>query len=387
MRLPVYLDYNATTPCDPRVLEAMLPFFTENFGNAASRTHAYGWIAEEAVEIAREQVAGLIGAEPKEIVFTSGATESDNLAIKGVLESYAAKGNHIITADTEHKAVLDACTHAGKHGASITRLGVNADGIIDLEQLEQAITASTVLISIMYANNETGVIQPIREIAAIAKKQGILFFSDATQATGKIPVDVLQDGIDLLALSAHKIYGPKGIGALYIRRKNPRVKLIAQMDGGGHEAGNRSGTLNVAGIAGFGKACSLCREEMKAEGERLSEMRDAFEQKILAFPGVSRNGSATSRMPHITNLSFRNFRASDLMTKLFKDIAISSGSACTSVSPEPSYVLKAMGIGHEEALGSLRFALGRFTTAEEMDYAAQKLIDLIGEPVISGTRI
>jgi cysteine desulfurase len=352
------------------------------FGNAASKTHSYGWVAEEAVDIARGEIAALIGAEQKEIVFTSGATESDNLAIKGVVESYAAKGNHVITAETEHKAVLDACLHVEKNGAPVTRLGVNADGLIDPGELERAITPSTILICVMYANNETGVIQPIKEIAAIAKKHGVLFFSDATQAAGKIPVHVVNDGIDLMALSAHKLYGPKGIGALYIRRKNPRVKLVAQMDGGGHEGGNRSGTLNVPGIVGFGKACSLCRIEMQDEAKRLQKMRDEFENRILSFPGVTRNGSETSRMPHIINLSFTDFRAGDLMTRLFKDIAVSSGSACTSVSPEPSYVLKAMHLGHDAAMGSLRFALGRFTTSEEMEYAAQKLSDVIGQAAV-----
>ena len=274
LKLPIYLDNNATTPMDPRVLEAMTPYFLEHYGNAASRNHPFGWEAEEAVDYARGQVAKLIGADPKEIIFTSGATEADNLAIKGVFEMYASKGNHIITATTEHKAVLDTCKHIEKLGGEVTYLPVNAEGLIDLNELEAAIKPTTILVAIMYANNEIGTIQPVKEISAIAKKKGVLFFTDATQAVGKIPVDVIKDGIDLMSFSAHKMYGPKGVGALYVRRKNPRVKVTAQIDGGGHERGMRSGTLNVPGIVGFGKACELCQLEMEEETKRLISLRD-----------------------------------------------------------------------------------------------------------------
>jgi cysteine desulfurase len=368
LKLPVYLDNNATTPCDPRVVEAMLPYFTEQFGNAASRSHPFGWVAEEAVDYAREQVAKLIGADPKEIIFTSGATEGDNLAIKGVFDMYARKGNHIITATTEHKAVLDTCKHIEKSGGEVTYLKVMADGRINLEELEAAIRPTTVLISIMYANNEIGTINPVKEISDIARKHGILFFTDATQAVGKIPVDVNRDGIDLLAFSAHKMYGPKGIGALYVRRKNPRVKVTSQMDGGGHERGMRSGTLNVPGIVGFGKACELCYNEMESEAKRLSLLRDKLEKSLLNLEEAYVNGSKEYRLPHVANISFKYVEGEGLMMGFNKNIAVSSGSACTSASLEPSYVLKALGLGDDLAHSSLRFGLGRFTTEEQVDY-------------------
>lgn len=368
LKLPIYLDNNATTPMDPRVLEAMLPYFTEKFGNAASRNHPFGWVAEEAVDYAREQVAKLINADPKEIIFTSGATESDNLAIKGVYEMYASKGNHIITCTTEHKAVLDTCKHLEKQGAHVTYLPVQADGLVDLNALEQAITPQTIMIAIMYGNNEIGVIQPVREISKIARKHGVLFFTDATQAVGKVPVDVQADGIDLLAMSGHKIYGPKGIGALYVRRKNPRVKVTAQMDGGGHERSMRSGTLNVPGIVGLGKACELCMQEMESEGKRLSAMRDRLESALMELEEAYVNGNREHRLPHTTNISFKYVEGEGLMMGFNKDIALSSGSACTSASLEPSYVLKALGLGDDLAHSSLRFGLGRFTTDEQIDY-------------------
>ncbi|MBS1689287.1 MAG: IscS subfamily cysteine desulfurase [Bacteroidetes bacterium] len=368
MKLPIYLDNNATTPMDPRVLEAMLPYFVENFGNAASRNHSFGWVAEEAVDYAREQVAKLINADPKEIIFTSGATEADNLAIKGVYEMYASKGNHIITATTEHKAVLDTCKHIEKTGGKVTYLNVKADGLIDLAELEAAITPETILIAIMYGNNEIGVIQPVREISAIARKHGVLFFTDATQAVGKVPVDVQKDGIDLMAFSAHKMYGPKGVGALYVRRKNPRVKVTAQMDGGGHERGMRSGTLNVPGIVGFGKACELCMNEMESEAKRLSAMRDRLESALMELEEAYVNGNREHRLPHTANISFKYVEGEGLMMGFNKDIAVSSGSACTSASLEPSYVLKALGLGDDLAHSSLRFGLGRFTTDEQIDY-------------------
>lgn len=371
--LPIYLDYNATTPCDERVLEAMVPFFTRNFGNAASRSHPFGWEAEEAVSIAREQVAALVGAEPKEIVFTSGATESVNLALKGVFEAYATKGNHIITLETEHSAVLDTCRHLEKLGAEISRLGVKEDGLLDLEELESAIRPSTILVCVMYANNETGTIQPIKDIGAIAKKHGVLFFSDATQAVGKLPVDVIRDHIHLMAFSAHKLYGPKGVGALYVRRRNPRVKLTAQLDGGGHENGMRSGTLNVPGIAGFGKACQLRLEEMEAEALRLAMLRDKLETELTALPGTTVNGSRRHRLPHVSNLSFAGITGDALMTSLNKTIALSSGSACTSASPEPSHVLRALGIDDALAHSSLRFSLGSRTSEEEIDYVIKNV--------------
>ncbi len=368
LKLPIYLDNNATTPMDPRVLEAMLPYFNERFGNAASRSHSFGWTAEEAVDYAREQIAQLIGANPKEIIFTSGATEADNLAIKGVFEMYAEKGKHIITLVTEHKAVLDTCKHIEKLGAEVTYLGVKEDGLVDLDELEKAIRPDTILVSVMYGNNEVGVIQPIREISAIAHKHGALFMTDATQAVGKIPVDVNADGIDLMAFSAHKMYGPKGVGALYVRRKNPRVKVTAQMDGGGHERGMRSGTLNVPGIVGLGKACEICRLEMAEESARIQKLRDKLEAELLTIEESYLNGNKEHRLPHVANISFKYVEGEGLMMGV-KDLAVSSGSACTSASLEPSYVLKSLGLDDELAHSSLRFGLSRFTTEEEIDYA------------------
>jgi cysteine desulfurase len=377
LKLPIYLDNNATTPMDPRVLEAMIPYFTEHFGNAASRNHPFGWEAEEAVDYAREQVAKLIGADPKEIIFTSGATEGDNLGIKGVYEMYASKGNHIITCTTEHKAVLDTCKHIEHLGGDVTYLPVAANGLIDLAQLEAAIKPTTILIAIMYANNEIGVVQPVKEISAIAKKHGVLFFSDAVQAVGKIPVDVNADGIDIMAFTAHKMYGPKGIGALYVRRKNPRVKVTAQMDGGGHERGMRSGTLNVPCIVGFGKACELARLEMAADAERLSKLRDKLEAALTQIDESYVNGSKEHRLPHVANISFKYVEGEGLMMGFNKTIALSSGSACTSASLEPSYVLKALGLGDDLAHSSLRFGLGRFTTEEQIDYTIKAVTDTV----------
>ena len=377
LQLPVYLDNNATTPCDPRVVEAMLPYFTEKFGNAASRTHSFGWEGEEAVKYAREQVAALIGAEPQEIIFTSGATEADNLAIKGVFELYAAKGNHIITVATEHKAVLDTCAHLERLGGEVTYLPVNPDGLIDPAELESVIRPTTILIAIMYANNEIGVVQPVREISRIARRQGIVFFTDAAQAVGRIPVDVNEDGIDLMALSAHKLYGPKGVGALYVRRKNPRVRLAAQMDGGGHERGMRSGTLNVPGIVGFGKACELCRLERETDNGRIRPLRDRLENALLELGGCYVNGSREHRLPQTTNISFKDVDSEVLITAVNKNLAVSSGSACTSASLEPSYVLKALGLDDALAHSSLRFGLGRFTTAEGVNYAIQLLKEAV----------
>lgn len=373
LKLPVYLDNNATTPMDPRVLEAMTPYFLEQFGNAASRNHPFGWQAEEAVDYAREQVAKLIGADPKEIIFTSGATESDNLAIKGVFDMYASKGNHIITATTEHKAVLDTCKHIEKSGGEVTYLPVQADGLIDLAELEAAIKPTTILIAIMYANNEIGVIQPVREISAIAKKHGVLFFTDGVQAVGKIPVNVQADGIDLMAFTAHKMYGPKGVGALYVRRKNPRVKVTAQMDGGGHERGMRSGTLNVPGIVGFGKAAELAMQEMEADAARLSVLRDKLENALMSIEEAYVNGNREHRLPHVTNISFKYVEGEGLLMGFNKNIALSSGSACTSASLEPSYVLKALGLGDDLAHSSLRFGLGRFTNEEQIDYTIEQV--------------
>ncbi|HPH98726.1 MAG TPA: IscS subfamily cysteine desulfurase [Chitinophagaceae bacterium] len=379
LKFPIYLDNNATTPCDPRVVEAMLPYFTDQFGNAASRNHSFGWQAEEAVDYAREQVAKLIGADAKEIIFTSGATEADNLAIKGVFEMYASKGNHIITIVTEHKAVLDTCKHIEKLGGEVTYLSVNNDGLVDLKELESAIKPNTILISIMYANNEVGVIQPIKEISTIAKKHGVLLMTDGTQAVGKIPVDVNKDGIDLMAFTAHKMYGPKGVGALYVRRKNPRVKVTAQIDGGGHERSMRSGTLNVPGIVGFGKACELCMQEMETEAKRLSILRDKLESQLLQLEEAYVNGNRQHRLPHISNISFKYVEGEGLMMGFNKNIALSSGSACTSASLEPSYVLKALGLGDDLAHSSLRFGLGRFTTEEQIDYTIQQVSDTVNK--------
>jgi cysteine desulfurase len=379
LKFPIYLDHNATTPCDPRVVEAMIPFFTNAFGNAASRNHPFGWQAEEAVDYAREQVAKLVGADPKEIIFTSGATEADNLAIKGVFEMYASKGNHIITCNIEHKAVLDTCKHIEKEGGEVTYLKVKDNGLIDLAELEAAIKPNTILIAMMYANNEIGTVMPMKEISAIAKKKGVLVFSDATQAVGKIPVNVNNDGIDLMAFSAHKMYGPKGVGALYVRRKSPRVKVTAQIDGGGHERGMRSGTLNVPGIVGFGKACEICINEMEEETKRVVKLRDKLETELLKIEESYLNGDKESRLPHVTNISFKYVEGEGLMMGFNKNIAVSSGSACTSASLEPSYVLKALGLGDDLAHSSLRFGLGRFTTDEQIDYTIEQVTNTVNK--------
>ncbi len=373
---PVYMDNHATTPVDPRVLETMLPYFTEKFGNAASRSHAFGWESEAAVDAAREQVARLIhAASPREIVFTSGATESDNLAIKGVANAYREKGNHIITCVTEHKAVLDSCKVLQKHGFEVTYLPIGGDGMIDLAQLRQATTERTILISLMAANNEIGVIHPIREIGRIAKEKGILFHSDATQAVGKIPINVREMGIDLLSLTAHKMYGPKGAGALYVRASKPGVKLTPTIHGGGHERGMRSGTLNVPGIAGLGMACAIAQKEMTAESERLLAMRERLRNGILTrLDEVYINGHATERLPGNMNMSFAYVEGESLLMAL-KEIAVSTGSACTSASLEPSYVLRAMGIPDELAHTSIRFGLGRFNTEEEVDFAVRRVVE------------
>jgi cysteine desulfurase len=349
----------------------MVPYFTQNFGNAASRNHPFGWQAEEAVDYAREQVAKLIGADPKEIIFTSGATEGDNLGIKGVFEMYASKGNHIITCNIEHKAVLDTCRNLEKEGAEVTYLNVKPNGLIDLAELEAAIKPTTILIAIMYANNEIGTVMPMREISAIARKHGVLVFTDGVQAVGKIPVDVNKDGIDLMAFTAHKMYGPKGVGALYVRRKNPRVKVTAQIDGGGHERGMRSGTLNVPGIVGFGKACEICMNEMESDAARISKLRDKLENALLKLEESYLNGDKEHRLPHVTNISFKYVEGEGLMMGFNKNIALSSGSACTSASLEPSYVLKALGLGDDLAHSSLRFGLGRYTTEDQIDYTIE----------------
>lgn len=370
----IYLDNNATTPCDPRVVEAMLPYFSQYFGNSASRNHPFGWQAEEGVDYGREQVAKLINVDPKEIIFTSGATESDNLALKGVYEMYQRQGNHIITLQTEHKAVLDSCKKLEKMGADVTYLSVKRDGLVDLAELEAAITEKTILISIMWANNETGVIQPMKEIGELCAKRGILFMSDATQAVGKIPVDPKAVGVHLMAFTGHKMYGPKGIGVLFVNRKNPRVKVTAQIDGGGHERGMRSGTLNVPGIVGIGTAAELARLEMEQDSQRLSKMRDRLEKALMEnLEEVYINGNTEHRMPHVTNLSFKHVEGEGLMMTFNQNIAVSSGSACTSASLEPSYVLMALGLGDDLAHSSIRFSLGRFTTEEEIDMAIDAL--------------
>jgi cysteine desulfurase len=369
----IYLDNNATTPVDPRVAEAMIPYFTQFFGNAASRNHPFGWEAEEAVDYAREQVAKLIGADEKEIIFTSGATEAINLALKGAFEMYAKKGNHIITVKTEHKAVLDTCKHIEKMGGEVTYLDVNPDATINLAELEAAIKPSTILVCIMYANNETGVIQDIEAIGQICAKRGVLFMSDITQAVGKIPIDVKKLGIHLAAFTAHKMYGPKGVGALYISRIKPRVKVVAQLDGGGHERGMRSGTLNVPGIVGFGKAAEIALQEMEKDAARLSKLRDRLEAELSKMEEVTINGTIKSRMPHVTNMSFKHVEGEGLMMTFNQEIGLSSGSACTSASLEPSYVLVAMGLGDDLAHSSLRFSLGRFTTDEDIDYTIEAI--------------
>ncbi len=378
MKFPIYLDNHATTPMDPRVLESMLPYFIEKFGNAASRNHAFGWEAEEGVETARKQIAKLIHADAKEIVFTSGATESNNLALKGVVEMYHEKGDHIITSSTEHRAVLDtAKTLETKRGVKVTYLPVDKFGMVKPEDVRNAITDKTILISVMFANNEIGTINPIKEIGKIAKEKGILFHCDATQGVGKVPVDVQDMGIDLMSFSAHKMYGPKGIGALYVRKKNPRVRIAAQMDGGGHERGMRSGTLPVPLIVGFGKACELCEQEMATDAARLSVMRDRLHTTITnALEEVYLNGHPTERLPHNLNISFAYVEGESLLMGC-KEIALSSGSACTSATLEPSYVLRALGVGAELAHSSIRFGLGRFTLDEEVDYAAKKIIETV----------
>jgi len=377
MKLPIYIDNHATTPLDPRVLDAMLPWFTEKFGNAASRNHSFGWEAEEAVEKARKQIADLVGANSKEIIFTSGATESNNLALKGVAQMYAEKGNHIITAASEHKAVLDTCKHLEKEGCRVTYLPLQADGLIDLDMLREAITDKTILVSIMYANNEIGVIQPIAEIGKICKERGVLFHSDAVQAIGKVPVNVIKDNIDLMSITAHKLYGPKGVGALYVRRRNPRVQLTAQMDGGGHERGMRSGTLNVPGIAGLGEACAIAQREMAEESARLRKMRDYLKDRLTTeLDEVNINGSMEHRLPHNLNISFQYVEGESLLMGI-NDIAVSSGSACTSATLEPSYVLKALGLGDDLAHSSIRFGLGRFNTQEEVEYTADRVIEVV----------
>lgn len=371
----IYLDNNATTPCDPRVIEVMLPYFFEKPGNAASRNHPFGWEAEEAVDTARNHIAHLIAADPKEIVFTSGATESDNLALKGLFELYRRKGQHLITVNTEHKAVLDTCKHLEKMGAEVTYLGVDSAGLIDLDELEKAIRPDTLMVSVMWANNETGVIQPMAAIGEICARHGIFFFSDATQAAGKIPTHPREYGIHMMAFSGHKMYGPKGVGALYVSNQNPRVKLAAQLDGGGHERGMRSGTLNVPGIVGFGHAAMLANKEMMPEYDRLQNLRDHFEKEIRAqLEEVYINGSIQHRMPHVSNLSFRHVDGENLMMTFNQTMAVSSGSACTSASLDPSHVLVALGMGDDLAHAALRISMGRFNTAEEIDLAIQSIV-------------
>ncbi len=373
IKLPIYMDYSATTPCDPRVVEKMVPFFGETFGNAASRNHAFGWAAETAVDTAREEVARLIGAVAKEIIWTSGSTEANNLAIKGVAEMYAPKGNHLITCVTEHKAVLDPMKHLEANGFEVTYLPVDGVGRIDLDALRAAITDKTILISLMAANNEIGTAHPLAEIGALAKEKGVLFHSDATQAAGKLPLDVIAQNVDLLSLSAHKFYGPKGVGCLYVRRKGPRVRLTPIIDGGGHERGMRSGTLNVTGIVGMGEAARLARVEFDTEVPRLRALRDRLDDRVRArIADVVLNGDAEHRLPHLTNLSFPYVEGESLIMGV-RELAVSSGSACTSASLEPSYVLKALGLGDELAHSSIRFSLGRFTTEAEVDYAVDKV--------------
>ncbi len=374
MNSPVYLDYNATTPVDPRVLDAMLPYFTQKFGNAASKTHAFGWIAEQAVDTARKQVATLINAEPSEIIFTSGATEAINLSLKGAYEAYRTKGNHIITVETEHKAVLDCCKKLEQQGAQVTYVPVNSDGLVSISQLQQAITPQTIIICVMLANNEIGIIQPVEDIALIAHARNIILMSDATQAVGKIKVDVQQSHIDLMPLSAHKFYGPKGAGALFIRRKNPRVNLIAQMDGGGHERNLRSGTLNVPGIVGLGKACAIAADEIAADIQRITRLRDILQTTLQQLiPNTRVNGSLTARLPNTLNIAFPGIESIALLKHLANTVAAASGSACTSAVPEPSYVLKALGLDDTTAYSSIRFSLGKPTTADEIQFAIQQI--------------
>ncbi|MBI2682518.1 MAG: IscS subfamily cysteine desulfurase [Acidobacteriales bacterium] len=377
MKLPIYMDNHATTPLDPRVLEAMLPYFGAKFGNAASRNHSFGWEAEEAVEQAREQIAKLIGATAKEIIFTSGATESNNLAIKGVAEMYREKGNHIITCATEHKAVLDTCKRLEKYGYRVTYLPPGKDGLIDLDDLKRAMDDKTILVTIMAANNEIGVLQPIEQIGALCKERGVLFHTDAVQAVGKVPIDVNKINASLLSLSGHKIYGPKGVGALYVRRKNPRVQLTALIDGGGHERGMRSGTLNVPGIVGLGKACEIAMNDMAEESKRLTALRDRLKNKILAeLDEIQVNGNMEHHLPGNLNMSFLYVEGESLLMGIH-EIAVSSGSACTSATLEPSYVLKALGLGDDVAHSSIRFGIGRFNTEAEIDYVANKMVDVV----------
>jgi cysteine desulfurase len=381
VHLPIYMDNHATTPLDPRVLEAMMPYFGAKFGNAASRNHSFGWEAEQGVEKAREQIAKLIGATAKEIIFTSGATESNNLAIKGIAEMYRERGNHIITQATEHKAVLDTCKKLEKQGYRVTYLAPQADGLISLDELKDAIVSEgpnkTILITIMYANNEIGVVQPIAEIGKLCHEKGILFHTDAVQAVGKVPVDVQKDNIDVLSLSAHKVYGPKGVGALYVRRRNPRVQISEQINGGGHERGMRSGTLNVPGIVGLGAACEIAMNEMESEAKREIELRDYLKNKLeTALDYTQVNGNMDHHLPGNLNMSFIYVEGESLLMGI-NDIAVSSGSACTSATLEPSYVLKALGLGDDVAHSSIRFGIGRFNTKAEVDYVADKLIDVV----------
>jgi cysteine desulfurase len=376
---PIYLDYNATTPCDPRVVDAMLPFFNTHFGNAASKSHAFGWYAEEAVQFAREQVGSLIGADPQEIIFTSGATESVNLAIRGYAEANATKGRHIITVATEHKAVLDVCEYLATQGYDVSVLPVDSHGMISVEQLESALRRDTLLVAAMYANNETGVVFPVREIGALLKSRGIAFFTDATQAVGKIPVDVQADGIDMMAFSAHKLYGPKGVGCLYVRKKNPKVELSPLQYGGGHERKMRSGTLNVPGIVGMGKAAEICSQLMAAESQRLSALRNRLEEMLLQYPFVKSNVEVENRLNHVANLRFECRDGDQLLKKVSKHIALSSGSACSSVSVSPSHVLTAMGLSEEDALRSIRFSMGRFTTSDELNETLRYFSEVLGE--------
>jgi cysteine desulfurase len=377
VKLPIYMDNHATTPVDPRVLEEMLPYFTDKFGNSASRNHVFGWVAEEAVEQARERIAKLVGATTKEIIFTSGATESDNLAIKGVAEMYREKGNHIITAVTEHKAVLDSCKRLEKYGFRVTYMPVMKDGLVDLDDLKRAMDEKTILVTLMAANNEIGVLQPIAEIGKLCHERGVLFHTDATQAVGKIPIDVQKMSIDLMSISAHKMYGPKGVGALYVRRKNPRVQVSPIIDGGGHERGMRSGTLNVPGIVGLGKACAICHEEMPQESCRLAGLRNRLKDRLMSgLDEVYINGSMEHRLPNNLNISFAYVEGESLLMGI-NDIAVSSGSACTSATLEPSYVLKALGTGDDLAHSSIRFGIGRFNTEAEVDYVADRLIEVV----------
>jgi cysteine desulfurase len=377
VKLPIYMDNHATTPMDPRVLEEMLPYFMEKFGNAASRNHSFGWAAEEGVETARERIAKLVGATTKEIIVTSGATESDNLAIKGVAEMYREKGNHIITAVTEHKAVLDTCKRLEKYGYRVTYMPVQKDGLIDLDDLKRAMDDKTILVTIMYANNEIGVIQPVVEIGKLCHERGVIFHTDATQAIGKVPVDVVKQNIDLASISGHKMYGPKGVGALYVRRKNPRVQVSAIIDGGGHERGMRSGTLNVPSIVGLGKACAIAQEEMPQESCRLAGLRNRLRDRIMGkLDEVYINGSMDHRLPGNLNISFAYVEGESLLMGI-NDIAVSSGSACTSATLEPSYVLKALGTGDDLAHSSIRFGIGRFNTEAEVDYVADRVIETV----------